>query len=249
MEISDYYGLKDIFGWFEKYEPNGFESIGTHLIFTASKIVDIANTICRARSCIYFTENKDYGDFARDENTKKFVNALLIENALGYYNYSVDYLWQAVWLAYSPEISQEKLTTELLENILRTCDYENLILQLTLKPDIKMVKLLDDFFKKDEHYLKVRPQYNYMKHRGCFHVKGLGINDSVKFPIMINGQSVEGFKRKELDAVQMKEDLLNFDKSFIDFCEIIAELIVPEDYSNKISLNAVFNKIIDCVAF
>ena len=114
MEISDYYGLKDIFGWFEKYEPKGFERVGTHVIFAASKIVDIANTICRARSCIYFTENKDYGDFARDENTKKFVNALLIENALGYYNYSVDYLWQAVWLAYSPEISQKETNNRII---------------------------------------------------------------------------------------------------------------------------------------
>ena len=61
---------------------------------------------------------------------------------------------------------------------------------------------------------------------------------------MINGQLLEGFKRKELDVVQIKEDLLNFDKNFIDFCEIIAELIVPEDYSNEISWNDIVNKAI-----
>ncbi|MEG1825601.1 MAG: hypothetical protein RR501_12595, partial [Cloacibacillus sp.] len=78
MEVQTIYNeLPDIHDW-AKLTPFEFKyfQYPTRIILTATKIVDIYYTLCTARMNLHFLDNQDFGDYAKDEVSKKLIKSM-----------------------------------------------------------------------------------------------------------------------------------------------------------------------------
>lgn len=224
--------LNDIHHWsrYSPYECHYFR-YDTNVILACHKIVDVYQATCIARSYLCYLDNKDFGDFASDDISKLYVKSILIEGALLYYNICIDLSWQVLWLYLDPNAKGKLPNNDLYYKLIKECNYEELLLRLTLAKQIKLRDyFIIDFFNKSLTQ-DIREKYNYLKHRGRYHYEGLGLNDNSMF-MGINGKTIPMVSRYELDINDMKEKLIDFDLSFVKYFYGIINTIVPEDYSN-----------------
>lgn len=239
--------LKDITNWL-KYTPldGHFYTYKNNVTFAAHKITDLYYQICNARMSLHFGVDFDkYSMMSESDMAILSSKKYFIENALLYYNFSVDYLWQVLWLYYdnSDEIN-EIPSNELYERIMKECDLDSLIRGLTEIHENKIVDVLKkEFSSKNSIYSEGRYYYNYLKHRAVFHTPSLGMNDSVgMYPIPAlwrrdkeNGEllsyKIPLISRVELDIDKLKDLLMKFDRWFVELCEYFIQLIIPKDYA------------------
>lgn len=244
--------LDDISDWI-KLTPGEIQYMRypTNIIFSALKITDIYNVLCIARVNLHFLDNTDFGDYAKTEVAIKFIKSMHIQNSLIFYNIAVDYSWQVLWLFYNKWLNQETPTSDLYEHAIEGCNYQELLLGLTLVRDYKMRDLIvKPFFEKNTEYQAIRPMYNYLKHRGTFHFDGLGINRSkMLFSFHKNSTKVDLplVTRKTMDVEHTKNLLLQFDKDFVRYMSILINVVIPSNFcSNTISMtewvNGLLNK-------
>lgn len=230
--ISIYNILEDIH-WWRKYYPYDVQHLKyeTNIIFAAHKISDLYYACCSARAFLHYMNNRDFGDFAKDDISKLYVITLLLQNSLIYYNIAVDFSWQVLWLYYNIDLIGHLPTNALYQESLRECNYEALLLRLTLSKNIKMRdEIVRKYFDKSSIYQKIREKYNYLKHRGTFHFQGLGMNYDSLF-CSIHGKRIPLICRKELDVQCTRKLLLEFDKEFIQYCNLIIHLLMPKDFT------------------
>lgn len=250
MNISLIYDrVKDIHDWLG-YAPQEaqYARYKTNIIFAGIKISDLYASLCTARSNLYYYELRDYGDMSsKDAVSILYTKSGFIENALIYYNISVDLFWQILWVYYDNTISDKLATDALYQESIKDCNYQELLLGLTLCKDIKMREMIKDFFDKNSFYLAIRPLYNYLKHRGTYYIDGLGLNDKkAMFNLKLEAKFFENHNlpvideleiplvpRKELDLENTAQLLEEFDKSFVSYCEYIFNILMPSDYLNK----------------
>lgn len=212
----------------------------TNVILLCHKITDVYVTLCIARSNIHYVDNDDYGDFARDEISKLYVNSMLVQNSLVYYNFAVDLSWQVGWLYADQGINGLMPTSQLYERESKKCDFETLCYNLTLAQDIKLREHYRSLYN-NSFFKKLREDYNFIKHRGTFHYKGLGLNDS-KMMIRVNDYMLPLVSRREIDINEMRKKLIEFDKLFTNYFLDIVNMVVPGDYlTNKHLLNSSIN--------
>ncbi|MDL2258101.1 hypothetical protein LJC34_03990 [Oscillospiraceae bacterium OttesenSCG-928-G22] len=232
-----YDDLPDIHSW-SRFSPNEAQYMryDTNILMTAIKVVDTYTALCIARANLHFLDNQEFGDYARDVTSINFVKSLHIQNALIYYNIAVDYSWQVLWLYYNDWIAQELPTSELYKDSIKDCNYDELLLGLTLKRDFKMRdNIVKPFFSKNPYYQQIRPKYNYLKHRGTYHFEGLGLNDTnMMFSVNISGKEVQPplIARERLDIASMKDLLVKFDDDFVEYMEYLIKLLLPADFSD-----------------
>jgi len=247
MESSSFYNhVKDIHKWLN-YSPkeSHYAKYSTNIIFSGIKIVDLYFSLCAARANLYYFELDDYGDMTScDEVSMLYTKSGFIQNALIYYNVSVDLSWQILWAYYNDTIKYLLPTDGLYQKTLESCTYQELLLGLTLRQDRKMREYVKSFFDKNQSFQKIRYKYNYLKHRGTYYVPGLGLNDNQqmyhfamepkffydkKLPYM-EKLVIPMVSRKQLDLVDEKELLVKFDGEFIDYCEYLFHILMPRDY-------------------
>lgn len=221
-----------------------------NITFSALKIADVYQSLCVARANLHFLDNKDFGDYAKDEISIRFVKSMHIQNSLIYYNIAVDYSWQVIWLYYNKELNGKKPTHQLYENAIKDCTFDELLLGLTLVRDIKMRDyIVRPFFQKNKYYLSIRPQYNYLKHRGTYYIEGLGENRStMMFAFERNGEKVDlsMVSRKELDTEATKQSLIEFDKAFVQYMNTLIQLLIPKNFvSGKTTFKDMLEAIIN----
>lgn len=243
--------LDDISDW-AKLNPGEIQYMRypTNVIFAALKIVDIYYTLCIARVNLHFLDNKDFGDYAKDELAIKFVKSMHIQNSLIFYNIAVDYSWQVLWLFYNKWLNQETPTSDLYEYAIEGCNYQELLLGLTLVQDYKMRDLIvKPFFDRNTAYQAIRPMYNYLKHRGTFYFDGLGTNRSkMWFGFNKNGTKVDLplVTRKEMDVKHTKKLLLQFDKDFVRYMSILISAVIQSNFcSTTISMTEWINGLLN----
>lgn len=234
---SIYDELEDITDWL-KLTPGEMQYLRypTNIVLAAIKITDIYNTVHIARANLHFLDNKDFGDYAKGEKAIRFVKSMHIQNSLIFYNIAVNYSWQVLWLYYNDALNEFRPTAKLYESAIKDCNYEELLLGLTLKRDYKMRDhIVKPFFQKATSYNKIRPMYNYLKHRGSFHFEGLGMNRThMMFGFYLNKEKINlpMVSRKEMDVEYTKQMLLQFDKDFVAYMSYLIELLIPKDFTN-----------------
>jgi len=224
--------LEDIH-WWGKYYPHDVQHLkyDTNIIFAGHKISDLYHACCSARAFLHYMDNQDFGDFAKNDVSKLYVITLLLQDSLIYYNIAVDFSWQVLWLYYNIDLIGRLPTNELYQESLKECNYEALLLRLTLSKDIKMRdEIVRKYFDKSLIYRKIREKYNYLKHRGTYHFNGLGMNYDSLF-CSIQGKRFPLICRKEIDILSTKKLLLEFDKEFIQYCNLIIHLLMPKDFT------------------
>ncbi|KMT23112.1 hypothetical protein [Clostridium cylindrosporum] len=222
--------VKDIH-YLLKYTPyeDKYGLYTTNILFTAIKIVDVYHTICIARANLHYMDNDDYGNFASDEISKLFVNTLLIQNALIYYNFAIDYSWQVMWLYYSPMIKDMMPTNELYESTIKECDYQKLRLRLTLANEFKLRKFYLENFFENNNTQEIRKLYNFIKHRGTVHFPGLGMNEN-KASVGLFGMEMPLISRESIDPDKLKNQLIDLDNMFVEYFEEIIGFLIPSEY-------------------
>lgn len=93
--------------------------------------------------------NNDFGDFASNDISIIFVKSQLIQNALYYYNFIIDFSWQFIWYFYEHSCIGKLPTKKLYDDIAKECNLDSLRLRLTLARDIKLRKYyIDRFFNE-----------------------------------------------------------------------------------------------------
>ncbi len=237
-----YDSIKDIHSW-RDYTPteSKYGYYNGNIILTAQKISDLYIALCIARAQLHFLDNQNYGDFANDRDTEKFIDMMSVQNALFYYNTAIDFSWQVMWLYYEPEAEDTLLTNEMYERIVKKCDYESLRLRLTLAKDLKLrdgylVKFFNEPIVKE-----VRKIYNYIKHRGALHFPILGANNPESQGI-INGNIIPIIRRKPTEEESLKEKLITLDNILIPYVEDLIDIFIPKDYvERKDGLSSMFN--------
>lgn len=223
-------------GWpqYYHYEPN--------LVATAHKITDVYQAFCSARTALQYLDVENYGELIAqtDDLHLKFIRSQFIQNALVYYNISIDLSWQVLWL-FCKEPSFDLMyenkyvdTTKdcNLETLRETLDYMSSFPSIEKKTLDMLLNHMISFFN-DELPLKVRHKYNYMKHRGTYYIDGLGMNDKT-LGIVVNGVNPLMLTREELDINEWKETLIKFDNSFVGYFEYILKNIMPVDFKDRV---------------
>lgn len=133
--MSNIYDELDSIEEWLKYYPldHHYYTYDTNIIFAATKIVDLYYQISNARMSLHFYNDFDkYPMMSDSEFSTLFSKKYFIENALLYYNFSVDYLWQVLWLRYDNSDDIKKLATnEKYEQQMKECNFEALLCALT----------------------------------------------------------------------------------------------------------------------
>lgn len=233
--------LRPITHWHE-YTPldSQYYQYKSNVIFAACKISDLYYQICNARKSLHFYMDFDTYSMMSDSDiairdTKKYF----VENALLYYNFSVDYLWQMLWLYYDNSDEINKIpTNERYQSVMRECNLNDLIRGLVEIKENKIAEVLKDYFTdRNKQYKQIREYYNYLKHRAIFHTPDLGINNNVsmfQFPALVRKKKdmcelvclkTPMISRTELDMEELKKLLVEFDKQFVDICEYFIQIM------------------------
>lgn len=213
----------------------------TNIIFSCHKITDVYQTCSIARVNLHYMDSEDFGELAKDDISKLFVNTMFLQNALLYYNFSIDLSWQIIWLYYDPFINNKMPNSKLFEECIKECDYENLRLRLTLARDIKLRKYYLEPFFNNPTVKEIRELYNFIKHRGTVHFPGLGLNDT-KMAFSINEYCAPLVSRRTIDIKELKEKLIEFDKLFVKYLLDVINILIPDNYLNQSStLDSIVN--------
>lgn len=241
-----YDDLKDISSW-HKYYPLDcqYYLFNTNIIFAACKIVDLYYQMCNARMSLHFyCDYEKYSMVADDEVSVLNLKKYFLENALLYYNFSVDYLWQVLWLYYDNSgTKNEMATNELYQKKMKDCGFDSLLCGLTVIKENKIVEILkNNFTDRNTLYMDIRYKYNYLKHRAVFHTPGLGMNDGKSLfplPVEVTHENGKGellsyriplITREAVKLEDLKLKLINFDKQFVNVCEYLFGVIIPINY-------------------
>lgn len=243
--------LIDIHHWskYNPIEPQYFRYT-PNIIATGHKIVDVYQTLCNARLNLIFFQCNKFGELvdSDDKLSVKYAKSNFIINSLIYYNICIDLSWQVLWMFYNSE-SFDLMYDELYVKSTKHCDYISLIEFLKYKSVfpttekkkiLLLIKHITDFFS-NEFTTQVREKYNYAKHRGNYHIDGLGMNDE-SLSINLFGIRPLMLKRQELDITEWYNILIDFDNKFVKYFEYIISETMPNDYfDGRIDLSDMYN--------
>lgn len=230
--------LDNIEHWIE-YRPDQAQYInfsGEHanLILAGHKIEDVHRQFQMARTSLKSIEIDDFGQLIEKNNdiALKLIRSKFLFDALALYNYCIDLSWQMVYLyhgdAHIGTIQDEKYYIKATKK----CTHYSLEKRL-----IKVKKkesLINHIKKFNEHILtkEIREAYNYMKHRGTFHVEGLDSNKD-KLPFVFNGHEPKMLNRRTINIEEWKIKLIHFDKNFYHYFESIINDLMPDEYLDR----------------
>ncbi|MBU8690939.1 hypothetical protein KM918_27015 [Priestia megaterium] len=229
--------LERIESWLE-YSPSvpHYAKFLPNTIGAGVKIADVYHTICYARASLLYMDLDDYGQTIAksDYIHKQYIKSKFFFDALAYYNYAIDLSWQVLFLYYGDEDYGMLQDQYRYEKDIKTCRMSTLEKRLKSKGKSTLFEFVQAFLELPLTD-SVRDEYNYLKHRGTYHVDGLGENDEY-FPLELDGSTLRMINRREVDLSHWKEKLVEYDKSFVKYFSEILK-VMPEDYvSSKLEL-------------
>ena len=223
--------LIDVKSWFE-YFPNELiiDKYTANQIMSLEKIKDVYHSLTYGRLCVdnLFVEN--YGDLIdEDENGlgRIVIKSTIMNNCLSYYNYCIDYSWQVLWLYYNTVDKSYFNSMDKYIEFMEKCNLKKLKKLLIDKEEKQLCKHIEAFFNNNK-VKTIRKKYNTIKHRGFYHIEGLGENYKESI-ISIDGKRLPLLHREELDLNKLKEELIEFDNLFVKYFEVIIDKVVPSE--------------------
>lgn len=243
-DLSDSY---DVDHW-RNFRPDmtqyiKFSRDQANLILAGHKIEDIYRQYKMARASLMYLEVEDYGQLIgkNDDIHFAYIRSKFLFDALALYNYCIDLSWQMVYLYHGDAHFGAVQIEEYYIQASKDCDYESLKGRLVkVNKRDGLFDYIDKFFN-DKLTNEIRQAYNYIKHRGTFHIEGLGLNeDSV--PIGLAGYQLKMLNRKSINIEEWKEKLIQFDISFYNYFEDILKTLMPPGYlENTMSFEELVN--------
>ncbi|WP_342537949.1 hypothetical protein MKY15_15665 [Sporosarcina sp. FSL K6-1540] len=244
MKAHDLSDIHNVEHWRE-YTPDmkqyiEFAKEDANLILAGHKIQDVYIQFKMARASLMYLEIDNYGQLIaeNDEFHLTFIRSKFLFDALALYNYCIDLSWQVLYLyhgdAHFGVIQDEDYYIQATAD----CNLENLQGRLVkiAKRD-GLFKYINDFFISTPTS-EIRSAYNYIKHRGTFHIEGLGLNDDA-IPIDMAGYKLKMLNRKSINIEEWKQKLIQFDISFVKYFEDIIFTLMPKNFTgNSVSINS-----------
>lgn len=202
-------------GWWElepseldygAYEPN--------LVAARFKASDVVACFSLARSLLI--DSASLNNRAMRKDTRIFYKASLLQSALMHYISSWDLSWQVYWFKYIVKPNKKIVTTErYYDKLSGKCNYRDLKRKLNEKGKTSVVEYLQSY-NDNEFWKKLRKSYNYIKHSGAYHVRGLGINPK-KGIFEIDGERPSLISRHDFDVDEWTDDLIRFNNEFVSY--------------------------------
>lgn len=234
--------VEDIERWFY-YAPGEdlFHLYKGNVLMALHKIQDVYQTLSFARISLDSLRAENLGDLIDEDPNgvgKAVIRYMFMNNSISFYNHCIDLSWQVLWLYYNPEMNKYSIHSR--EDYLKStkdCTLGELRYPLILAKQEKLYDMIDEFFNR-ETTSRIRTKYNYIKHRGVYHIDKMGENYKTS-KISYDGKHLPLLYREELDLEEMKSFLIEFDKSFVEYFEIIISHVVPMDFrkNKQIELN------------
>lgn len=208
-----------------------FSEDQAHLLLAGHKTEDIYRQYKMARASLMYLEVEDYGQLIGKNNDIHFtfIRSKFLFDALALYNYCIDLSWQMVYLYHGDAHFGSVQRKEYYMQASKDCNYES------LKGRLMKVNKRDELFDHIDKFFnakltnEIRQAYNYIKHRGTFHIEGLGLNET-SVPIGLVGHQLKMLSRESIDIEEWKEKLIHFDISFYNYFEDILNILMPKEY-------------------
>ncbi|MCY9014397.1 hypothetical protein [Bacillus inaquosorum] len=247
MNANDLNKKHNIDHWY-KYRPGISQYVkyaqdNAHLIAAGHKIEDVYTQFKLARASIMYLEVNDYGKliFKKDDVHMKYIRSKFLFDALALYNYCIDLSWQVLYLYHGDShfgvVQDEKYYLQATKD----CDQESLKGRLVLIAKRKEIYDYVMNFFNEPLTKEIREAYNYIKHRGTFHIEGLGLNENV-VPIGMDGTQLKMINRRSINIEDWKNKLIQFDISFINYFDDIIATLMPIEYQETtLSIETLFN--------
>ncbi|QDZ88690.1 hypothetical protein [Priestia megaterium] len=235
MKADDLLKKHSVHHW-AKYSPHmpqytKYARDNANVILAGHKIDDVYTQFCNARASLIFMEVDDYGQIIEKPNdiNLKFIRSKFLFDALALYNYCIDLSWQVLYLYYGDAhvgITQDE---EYYLQATKDCNMESLEVRLSIAKRDGVYNHVRGFMDRDLTH-ELRKSYNYIKHRGTYHIEGLGLNDDV-LPIGLGEDlQIKMLNRQTLHLDEFKEKLIQFDISFVKYFEDIIYTLMPEEF-------------------
>lgn len=253
QNIDELYQFKNFWIW-NKYIPEEkhYINFDSNVIAAFFKIEDLISMYSKARFSLNMLEAENYGQLIakHDESHLKFIRSYFIQNALVYYNITIDMAWQVIFFYISDSTEYFLLNHEEYRIHSGRCNRTNLIELMKMYGEDKLKEVEDAFFN-DEIVINLRKNYNAYKHKSSFHVNELG-KQYEQFMIGISfaedNVNLSMFTREEIDIDNLKEILINFDIKFFNYFSKVLQIITPPNFDEimqhsiiDFNINSIFN--------
>lgn len=241
--IDNWYGLFPDEQQYVLFEP--------HLIYATHKMDDVYYAFANARSYLSDYECDNYGQLisVNDDLHLKYIRSKLLQSSLAFYNYAIDLTWQVAWFYVGDNSYLFMEKPELYDTFAKKCTKEALFNKLSMYRKEHIRIHINDFFNL-ELTTSIRNVYNYVKHRGTLYTRGLGEQYS-NFMLFFQDSDGEEYipkmiTREVFDLNEWHSKLIDFDKSFYEYFELLISWILPSDFSEvKIGFTEYFNYILE----
>ncbi|WP_345806252.1 hypothetical protein [Bacillus subtilis] len=247
MKAHDLNNKHKVDHWY-KYRPGishylKYARDNANLIAAGHKIEDVSTQFHLARASLIYLEVDNYGQLIskNDDLHLNYIRSKFLFDALALYNYCIDLSWQVLYLYHGDchfgVVQDEKYYLQATKD----CDKESLRGRLVLVAKREEIYEYVMNFFNEPLTNEIRQAYNYIKHRGTFHIEGLGLNEST-VPIGMDGAQLKMINRRSINIEDWKEKLIKFDISFVNyFDDIIATLMPKEFQETSVSIETLFN--------
>lgn len=200
------------------------------------KIEDIYIQLKNARSSLLFMQYDSYKPFVIEDSeiTSTYMRSKFLFDALANYNYCIDLSWQFLYLYYGNTDYGIIQDSKIYESETKQCNKESLRYRMIgLAKEPEKFEYIMNFFNKPLTK-EIRNAYNYIKHRGTYHVKGLGVQGDDKFPTVFPGSvpTLKIITRETIDLGEWRSKLINFDISFYQYFNKLIKETMPNDFTD-----------------
>lgn len=226
--------FKNVHYWFG-YFPNELNicKYTANQIMSLEKIKDVYQSLTYGRLCLDNLFKMNYGELIYNDQAglgKAVIRYTIMNNCLSYYNYCIDYSWQVLWLYYNDMDESAYNNMDKYIEFMEKCRLTSLKDLLRTKGDKNIYNHINDFFMKEE-VKNVRKKYNSIKHRGFYHIDGLGENYK-ETAVSVNGKRLPLLHREEIDLNELRSELIEFDSLFVSYFDVIIDKVVPIEIKN-----------------
>ncbi len=238
--------FREVHQWFN-YFPDELSicRYSANQIMSLEKIKDVFHSLTYGRLCLDNLFATNYGELIVDDEAglgRAVIRSTIMNNCLSYYNYCIDYSWQVLWLYYSDMDESAFNNMDKYIEFMKACKLEVLNPLLRRKNENVIRRHINTFFNRDE-IRRVRKKYNTIKHRGFYHIEGLGANYK-ESAISIDGDRLPLLHREEIDLNELRQELIEFDNLFVEYFEVIIDKVVPSEIKDGIVREITFEEVI-----
>lgn len=237
--------LISVDNWFEFTPHDGhYADFNPNIVATGFKINEVYSTILNARLLLVLSESKDdLGEFSTEANEagKTLLASTFLQSALASYNYCIDLSWQVAWFYCAPDDAYDLIDNEKVYiDYCKQCTFEALSLKLKLGRRFEVFRHLNDFLSS-EITVRVRSEYNYIKHRGAYYTPGVGEQRPYMFG-SVNGERLKVLTKNIFDVNEWLDRLINFDNLFKQYFDTLINYMMPMNFKeSEVTFSTAYN--------